>query len=266
MDLFGRWYVDPYVFRRTMLALGGLVIAVALGLSLLTGKDPVTALANPNTAPDCRAYAVDVGTSTARGGDTSLRGKYLNYMHDELQGAAADKAQLYVGYFAGQPPQEFEAYRFNATDSNRFDAGVEGAELIGAAQSTLTQELTQPSELTDGSTVISTVGAMARETPPGCDLTVVSDGIENSGLGSFGVGGSTPLLAPGAVDALLARVSRKGVVPDLTGRRFAMPFLTKSSGVGPDRIYNPDRRRAATRAFWEGFARAAHTRLQAPNQ
>jgi hypothetical protein len=264
MYLFGRWYVDPYTFRRVALALGGLVLAAALVMYLVTGKDPVTTV-HGATKADCRAYAVDVGTSTARGGDTSLRAKYLDYMHGQLQAAADDQAELYVGYFAGQPPQELKPYRFDKTGSNGFDADINGSELIGDAQQTLKSELTQPSELTDGSAVISTVGTMARETPAGCDITVVSDGIENSGLGSFGVGGSTPLLASGAVDTLLSKVSDKGVVPDLAGRRFAMPFIVKSSGVGPGRKYDPDRRRSATRAFWDGFARQANTRLVAPN-
>lgn len=264
MYLFNRWYVDPYTFRRVALGLGGLVLATALAMYLLTGKGPAAVI--KGTSPtDCRAYAVDVGTSTARGGDTSLRTKYLDYMHGQLKAAADAKAALYVGYFAGQSPQELKPYRFDQTGSNEFDANLNGSQLIGDAQQTLTAELTQPTELTDGSAVISTVGAMARETPAGCDLTVVSDGIENSGLGSFGVGGSTSLLTPGAVDTLLAKMEDKGVVPDLAGRTFSMPFIVKSSGVGPAGKWDPERRREKTREFWEGFAQNAGTRLIAPN-
>jgi hypothetical protein len=261
MFLFNRWYLDAYTARRALLGLAAVLLLAAGGVYLLTGEDPVAAV-SAHAPADCRAYAIDVGTSTARDGDKQVRQKYLRYMHDELQRASRDRASVYLGFFAGQPPLELEPVRFDHADDNAFDADLEQSEKLVAAQDEVTSQLQQPTVATDGSAVMATVNYMAGDTPKGCDLNVITDGVENSELAAFGVGGHTPLLAVGAVTNLLDRLEGKDVIPDLSGRTLTMPFIGATAGRGPREEYGPLRRRRATAEFWVGFALRAHTQLR----
>lgn len=255
----GRFYIDMYLLRRALLGFAAVLLGAAGLAYVLTGEGPAAAVGSDGTA-DCRAYAVDVGTSTGRGGDTSVRQEYLEHMTARLQEAADDGARVYIGYFAGDPPQSLEPIRFDDVSDNDFTADGQRAERRATAQRELTRQLTKPRTRNDGSAVLATIGALERRTPAGCDIELVSDGIEHSELGEFHVGGRTPFRMRN-VETIVARVRRRDAIPDLSDRAFSMPFLNVTAGTKPSDEYSPQARRDATERFWERFAEEAGTSL-----